>query len=80
MEYLNDEDSRKALATLDELLASHQVIKDELLKIFKYPAPALEWMSHPKIPLKNKAPASLLDTDPEAVLDMLYRIKTGDFS
>tara|TARA_R110001583_G_scaffold195511_1_gene374763 strand:+ start:20043 stop:20285 length:243 start_codon:yes stop_codon:yes gene_type:complete len=80
MEYLNDEAARKALVTLEELLVSHQVIKVELLKVFKYPEAALEWLSHPKLPLENKSPASLLDSNPDAVLDMLYRIKTGDFS
>jgi uncharacterized protein (DUF2384 family) len=80
MEYLNDEAARKALVELDELLTNHKEIKIELLKLFKYPKVAIEWMWCAKLPLNNKSPASLLDTDPEAVLDMLYRIKTGDLS
>jgi len=80
MEISNDELSLKASIELEELLINHQEIKRELLGLFKIPRVALIWMRHPKIPLENQSPASLLATNPNAVLDMLYRIKTGDFS
>ena len=80
MDTKHDKTSLIAKVKLEELLINHQEIKQELLNIFKGHSAAFNWMMEPKIPLENKSPASLLGTNPNAILDMLYRIKTGDFS
>jgi uncharacterized protein (DUF2384 family) len=76
-DYLTD---TEALKEISELLKDHHDIKKELLNILPSPQLALQWLSNPKAPLQNKTPLSLIDTNPDEVLDILFRIKTGDFS
>ena len=80
MKYFDDLTDTEALQEIDELLKEHLEIKKELLTLFPSPQLALQWLSNSKAPLLNKTPLSLLDTNPNVVLDILYRIKTGDFS
>jgi len=80
MKYFDDLTDTEALQEIDELLKEHLEIKKELLTLFPRPQLALQWLSKSKAPLLNKTPLSLLDTNPNEVVDILFRIKTGDLS
>ncbi|MGI2146606.1 antitoxin Xre/MbcA/ParS toxin-binding domain-containing protein [Shewanella frigidimarina] len=68
---------------LQELLKNHTDLFEELMGVFhNNEKQALSWLTHPKVPLCNLTPISLI-TDKvgkEKVIDMLYRIKSGDMS
>jgi len=58
-------------------------IWSELMSLFKNQnETVIKWLNKEKGPLCGNTPMSLMDTASgrEAVLDMIYRIKTGDFS
>ncbi|OKY25123.1 MbcA/ParS/Xre antitoxin family protein [Thalassotalea sp. PP2-459] len=65
---------------LATILARHPKIHSSLLEVFKKEDVALRWLKSPRIQLGNKAPIDVLADDESAVEDLLYRIKTGDFS
>lgn len=80
---MNDSNKIKeadALIKLEKMLEGHDDIKQEMEYWMKRPDLALRWMTTQKGPLLNRTPESLLNTEPEAVLDMLVKIKTGDMS
>lgn len=70
--------SKQVKITLD----NNQDLHNELLSIFKQESHAISWLTSTKVPLGNITPLSLINTTDgkKKVLDMLYRIKTGDFS
>lgn len=51
-----------------------------LLGLFKQHRVALKWLLTPKSQLSGDAPADRLESEPEAVEDLLNRIQRGDFS
>lgn len=67
---------------LKELLKNNSELHNELLSVFKKEEQAMNWLTSIKVPLGNVTPLSLIPTvdGKNKVLDMLYRIKTGDFS
>jgi uncharacterized protein (DUF2384 family) len=68
---------------LQDVLENHTDLYDELMKLFNNDEKqALKWLTHPKVPLCNVTPLSLIaDSEGKGkVMDMLYRIKTGDIS
>jgi hypothetical protein len=65
----------------DALLMNHDDVKKEVLALFAGRCDvALEWLKTKRPQLLGVSPASVIDTDKESVLDLIYRIKTGDFS
>jgi hypothetical protein len=68
--------------SLKELLKNDYELHNELLSVFKKEELAMSWLTSPKVPLENMTPLSLIATvdGKNKVLDMIYRIKTGDFS
>jgi len=64
----------------DVLLKNHQDIKKSLLVLFEEEEIALRWLTSPKPQLCDVTPLSLLEKDKQAVSDLIYTIKTGDFS
>lgn len=58
----------------------HPELYEGLVKSFKQEEIILKWLNTPKPMLNNHSPASLLENEPEQVLDFLHRIQTGDFS
>lgn len=64
----------------DVLLKNHQDIKSSLLALFKEEKIALRWLTSPKSQLSNATPHSLLEGNKQVVSDLIYTIKTGDFS
>ena len=72
-------DSKK----LQDLLENDKDLYDELMGLFNQnEKQALSWLTHPKAPLGSVIPLSLItDKDgKDKVMDMLYKIKTGDMS
>jgi len=65
---------------LNELLEEHNEIKFTLLALFKQHDVALKWLLTPKNLLLGEAPIDKLESEPEAVIDLLNRIQRGDFS
>jgi len=68
---------------LEALSKNHQDVLDELMYLFKNnEQQVMIWLTSDKAPLCDVSPLSLLDSraGKEKVLDMIYRIKTGDFS
>lgn len=79
MTNLNENEiSKQVEITLD----NNQDLHDELLSVFKQESHAISWLTSTKSPLGNVTPLSLINTTDgkKKVLDMIYRIKTGDFS
>lgn len=67
---------------LEELLKDHSDLHRELLYIFKKEDQALIWLVNTKAYLSDDTPISLIHDvkGKEKVMDLLYRIKTGDLS
>jgi len=66
---------------LSTLLINHPKIKAELLDLLKdNQGSVIKWLNQPRMQLLNKTPLSVLATNPEKVSDLIYTIKTGDFS
>lgn len=65
---------------LKEVFESHPEIYHEVLDIFKKADVALNWLKTPKRPLNWATPLSIIKDNPEKIMDLLYRIKTGDLS
>ncbi len=68
---------------LQDLLRDHLDLYDELMELFNQnEKQALSWLTTPKSPLCEVTPLSLIaDTGgKDKVMDVLYRIKTGDMS
>lgn len=66
---------------LEHLKAEHFDIYQELMKQFKFDDRMCEeWLTKPKRPLQGKSPFEQLAIDAEVVMEMLVRMRTGDFS
>lgn len=65
---------------LNDLLEDHLEIKMILLGLFKQDKVALKWLLTPKSQLLGDAPVDRLESEPEAVEDLLNRIQRGDLS
>lgn len=66
---------------LSNLLSKHPGIKADLLSLYKNNAEvSLDWLKVPKPSLCDATPLELLDKNPRQVADLIYRLKTGDFS
>ena len=66
---------------LEHLKAEHFNIYQELIKLFKFDVRVCqEWLTKPKRPLQGKSPFEQLSIDADEVMDMLVRMRTGDFS
>lgn len=65
---------------LNELLEEHNDIKYTLLALFKRHDVALKWLLTPKSQLLDEAPVDKLESEHEAVMDLLNQIQRGDFS
>jgi uncharacterized protein (DUF2384 family) len=70
----------KSEQLLNDLLEDHVEIKMTILGLFKQHKVALKWLLTPKSQLSGDAPADRLESEPEAVEDLLNRIQRGDFS
>ena len=63
------------------VLEKHPDIYKSLMELFNdHEDSCLSWLNKPRKYLCNKKPIDLLNTEPEKVSDIIYRIKTGDFS
>lgn len=69
------------LTELEHLKAEHFDIYQELIKLFKFDDRVCnEWLNKPKPPLQGKTPFEQLNIDADEVMNMLVRMRTGDFS
>ncbi len=69
------------LPELEHLKAEHLDIYQELMKQFKFDDRVCqEWLTKPKRPLQGKSPFEQLSMDADEVMNILVRMKTGDFS
>ena len=69
------------LPELEHLKAEHLDIYQELMKQFKFDVRVChEWLTKPKPFLKGKSPLEQLSINAEEVMNMLVRMRTGDFS
>lgn len=66
---------------LEKALSKYPEITNELSSIFKDRENIIyNWMTTPKRPLLGKTPLETLINEPDQVMDMLERMKAGDFS
>lgn len=66
---------------LEHLKAEHLDIYQELMKQFKFDDRVCqEWLTKTKRPLQGKSPFEQLTINADEVMDMLVRMRTGDFS
>ncbi len=66
---------------LEHLKAEHFDIYQELINQFKYDVRLCnEWLIKPKAFLQGKSPFEQLSINPDEVMGMLIRMRTGDFS
>jgi len=69
------------LAELEHLKTEHFDIYQELMKQFKFDVRVCaEWLIKPKPFLEGKSPFDQLSIDADEVMNMLVRMRTGDFS
>ncbi len=69
------------LSELEYLKTEHFDIFQELMKQFKCDDRVCqEWLTKPKRPLQGKSPFEQLKINTDEVMDMLVRMRTGDFS
>jgi hypothetical protein len=66
---------------LEHLKTEHFDIYQELTNQFKFDDQMCqEWLTTPKRPLQGKSPFEQLSIDADEVMNMLVRMRTGDFS
>lgn len=66
---------------LEHLKSKHFDIYQELMNQFKCDDRVCqEWLTKPKRPLQDKSPFEQLTINADDVMDMLVRMRTGDFS
>ncbi len=66
---------------LEHLKTEYYNIYQELMKQFKFDDRVChEWLTKPKPFLKGKSPLEQLSINAEEVMNMLVRMRTGDFS
>ena len=63
------------------VLAKHHGVYKSLMELFSNNEKScLRWLNKPSKPLCNIKPIDLLNTEPQKVRDIIYRIETSDFS
>jgi len=68
-------------AELEHLKTEHFDIYQELMKQFEFDDRVCAgWLTRPKHPLQGKSPFEQLTINADEVMDMLIRMRTGDFS
>lgn len=66
---------------LEHLKTEHFDIYQALMTQFKFDVRMCqEWLTKPKRPLQSKSPFEQLSIDAAEVMNMLVRMRTGDFS
>jgi uncharacterized protein (DUF2384 family) len=65
---------------LKVVLVNNQEIYKSLMKLFNSEESALCWLKKPCKPLCNEKPIDLINSQPEMIRDIIYRIATGDMS
>lgn len=65
---------------LSYIIETHPKLYKDLVASFKEDEIIVKWLNTPKPMLDDNSPISLLETEPEQVIDFLYKIKTGDLS
>jgi hypothetical protein len=66
---------------LEHLKVEHFDIYQELMNQFGFDDRVChEWLTKPKRPLQGKSPFEQLTINADEVMDMLVRMRTGDFS
>ncbi len=84
MSHQNTDSSEETLTNspeLEHLKAEHFDIYQELIKQFKFDVRfCVEWLIKPKPFLEGKSPFDQLSIDADEVMNMLVRMRTGDFS
>lgn len=74
-------DSHKDFTELKQLKSEYIDIYNELMAQFKFDDRLChEWLITPKLPLQGKSPFEQLTINADEVMDMLVRMRTGDFS
>ena len=69
------------LTELEHLKSEHFDIYQELMNQFKFDDQMCqEWLTKPKRPLQGKSAFEQLSIDADEVMNMLIRMRTGDFS
>lgn len=69
------------LTELEHLKVAHFDIYQELIKQFKFDDRVCqEWLTKTKRPLQGKSPFEQLTINSDEVMNMLIRMRTGDFS
>lgn len=69
------------LTELEHLKTVHFDIYQELMEQFRFDDRVCqEWLTQPKRPLQGKSPFEQLNIDADEVMNMLVRMRTGDFS
>lgn len=77
----SSEEKHTNLAELEHLKSEHFGIYQELMKQFKCDDRVCqEWLNKPKPFLKGKSPFEQLTINADEVMNMLVRMRTGDFS
>lgn len=75
------EEKHTNLTELEHLKTEHFDIYQELMKQFKFDDRVChEWLTKTKRPLQGKSPFEQLTINADEVMDMLVRMRTGDFS
>ena len=64
----------------ENLVENNPDIKKILLKLYLNSERATKWLLTPKYQLGGVAPAELLESEPERIMDLLNQIQQGDFS
>ncbi|MGK0270385.1 MAG: hypothetical protein ACI88H_001031 [Cocleimonas sp.] len=67
---------------LKKRLISHDDLYNQVIKIFKNEDQAIRWLESKKTFLRDATPLDLIESKvgKEKVMELLYRIKTGDLS
>lgn len=74
-------DRHSHLTELELLKFEYIDIYNELMAQFKFDVRVCrEWLVTPKRPLQGKSPFEQLTINADEVMDMLIRMRTGDFS
>ncbi len=73
--------SHSDLTELEQLKSEYFDIYNELMSQFKFDdRTSQEWLITPKRPLQGKSPFEQLTVNADEVMDILVRMRTGDFS
>ncbi len=74
-------DNQSHLPELEQLKSEYIDIYNELMSQFRFDEQTCQdWLITPKPPLQGKSPFEQLKINADEVMDMLVRMRTGDFS